>query len=168
MERIFHSLCLAALLSIAAAFGFFYAWSVSAMWGLDVVSPAAAIEAMNGVNGVVQNGAFALSFFGAPVLLLVATIAGVVAGDRRAAVRLGMAFGVCLLSVHVVTFTYHIPLNQNLMAVDPAQVGADAGEIWAAYSSEWKGWNWVRTLGAGLSVLLVGLALATMGRRGSV
>lgn len=164
MTVIFRVLSLMALVSIAAAFGFFYAWSVSAMWGLDAVRPEVAIEAMNGVNGIVQNGAFALSFFGAPVLLALACLAGFVARERGRALVIGVALAVCLLCVHVITFTYHIPLNRDLMTeTGPFEPGV-AEAIWTAYSADWKFWNWVRTVGSGLSVLLVGIGLVGMGR----
>ena len=129
------------------------------MWGLDVVSAQAAIEAMNGVNGVVQNMAFALSFFGAPILLTAAVVVAYMGGDRGAMFWFAAALVICLAGVHFVTFTYHIPLNQYLMTVALPLGNAEAARIWTEYSASWKAWNWVRTASSGLAVLCVGLAL---------
>lgn len=73
-----------ALLLCGAIFGFFYAYSVSVMWGLDSADPRSAIAAMRGINRVVRNAAFAPAFFGTPLALLAsATLAYATGAPRR-------------------------------------------------------------------------------------
>lgn len=164
MNMAFRITCVVALLSIAASFGFFYAWSVSAMWGLDATAPEAAIAAMNGVNSTVQNAAFAFSFFGAPLLLLLAMVLAFAVQQKGVGVFLLLALAACIVGVHAVTYRYHIPLNRQLLTETGPFAPGMAEEIWAAYSAQWKSWNWVRTLGSGLAVAMVGLALLILAR----
>lgn len=77
-----------ALALAGAIAGFFYAYSVSVMWGLDAAEPAAAIRAMQGINERVRNAAFAPAFFGTPVVALVAAALWFAAGRREPALLL--------------------------------------------------------------------------------
>jgi uncharacterized membrane protein len=61
------------IILMAAVAGFFYAYQVSVIWGLDAVEPRVAIRAMQGINAEVRNFWFAPSFFGslvAPIAML--------------------------------------------------------------------------------------------------
>lgn len=76
------SLAILSLILSAAIFGFFYAWTVSTMWGLDQADPKVAIAAMQAMNANVRNAAFAPAFFGtAPMFLITA-----LAAPRRPAI----------------------------------------------------------------------------------
>lgn len=72
MDRIKSSLALlllgATLLLAGAIAGFFYAYSVSVMRGLDAATPQQAIGAMQGINATIRNAWFAPAFFGTPIL----------------------------------------------------------------------------------------------------
>ncbi len=162
MQGLFFGILMAAHLAVAASFGFFYAWSVSAMWGLDAASPLVAIEAMNAVNSNVQNMAFAFAFFGSPLLLILAAVTGFATGERQSARLVLLALAVMLVGVYAVTFLRHIPLNQGLMAIDPPQNMEGAQQVWSDYSQAWKAWNWVRTIAGGFSITLLGLALYSL------
>ena len=138
MTRLLHFV---SLLLLGLLAGFFYAYSNSVMWGLDDAAPAAAVKAMQGVNRVVRNPLFAVSFFGAPVA---ATVAAAFlwrrdgAGAGLAAV-LALAF--CLASVGI-TAVVNVPMNEALAGIDPAT--ADLPAVWADYSERWTFWNHVR------------------------
>jgi uncharacterized membrane protein len=54
-----------AFMTSAIMAGFFFAYSISVMWGLDAAMPASAIDGMQGINTVIQNPWFFPNFFGA-------------------------------------------------------------------------------------------------------
>ena len=111
------SLALLSLLFISAIFGFFYAYSVSAMWGLDVVSPIAAIEAMQGINAEVRNAAFFPAFFLTPVFLAATALLAYRRTAQTAALAFGAAALVYLVGGIVLTAMMNIPMNEELAVV---------------------------------------------------
>lgn len=145
-----------------AIFGFFYAWVCSTMWGLDVINPVVAIEAMQAMNASVRNGVFALGFFGTgPALIL----AGLVAwgGKRRSAAMLfGAAALIYLVGAVFLTTQIHVPMNTDLAALDPATLGAQAEAIWAEYSPRWQFWNAVRAAVCWVALMCTGAGLALL------
>lgn len=156
----------AAILSTGAMFGFFYAWSVSAMWGLDATAPAAAVEAMQAINRAVRNAWFAPAFFGAPLALAAAAALAWLRGARVAAACFGSAalvYGVGCLGV---TALVNVPMNRALDSAAPRDA-AEAAAVWAAYSPRWQHWNHGRTLASGLALLLAAAGVATLGDRGA-
>ena len=144
----------------AAMFGFFFAWSVSTMWGLDTASPQVAIEAMQRMNASVRNAYFGAAFFGTPLVLAATTAFCIAAGARTTSVIVGLATVVYLGGVFIVTTTVNVPLNEQLArTVSPAAVER-ASEIWAAYSAPWQRANAIRTVAGGVTILLLAVALA--------
>lgn len=151
MTRLLHFVSVV-LLGLLA--GFFYAYSNSVMWGLDDTAADAAVVAMQGVNRVVRNPLFAVSFFGAPVATTVA--AAFIwrrdgAGCGLAAV---LALALCLVAVGV-TAVVNVPMNEALAGIDAA--GTDAAAVWSDYSERWTFWNHVRFAAA-----LAGFMLMTV------
>ena len=151
------TLPLAALsLTLAAAiFGFFYAWTVSTMWGLDQAPPQVAIAAMQAMNASVRNAAFAPAFFGtAPAFLLTALVAR---RNRRAAVLFlaaGLIYGIAAMGL---TMAINVPMNEALATTAIPADSAAAADIWQAYSQPWQMWNQIRTLTSGVA-FFTGLA----------
>ena len=158
------SLALLALLSTAAIFGFFYAYSVSAMWGLDVVSPAVAIEAMQGINAEVRNAAFFPAFFLTPVLL------GLTAWATRTSKPACLAFGAAALVYFfgglILTMAVNVPMNEALALVAIPDDPALTTQIWADYSAPWQVWNHIRAALSGVAVILAGVGLMALPIRG--
>lgn len=161
---------LAALLLVAAIFGFFYAWVCSTMWGLDSLEPATAIAAMQAMNASVRNALFFPAFFLTPVALLVAAIALSVRNRRDGAVWFALAALVYLIGGFGVTALYNVPLNRELALVDIAALQANnaqtghAGDIWRSYSQSWQNWNQVRAAACAFAVLFTGFGLIRLGR----
>jgi len=150
---------LGALIFSAAIFGFFYAWVCSTLWGLDTLSAATAIEAMNAMNRSVRNAVFAPAFFGTPVML--AALAGwAYVMQKRAVSALLMAASVLyIVGAFLPTALVNVPMNAALMETDMAQTPEALTNIWQAYSDRWQVWNLIRALVSGGVVLCVGLAL---------
>lgn len=155
-------LALTATLFAAAIFGFFYAWACSTLWGLDLIDPRVAMDAMKGMNQEVRNFAFAPSFFGTPVLLGLAAYA---APDRAARLAFAAAAAIYLVGGLLLTAFVNVPMNRALAETPTPSDLEQAREIWTAYSEPWKFWNWVRTLASGVAALCAFYGLIALGRR---
>ena len=144
---------LLALLSTGIMAGFFFAFSVLVMPGLDRVDAAVGVAAMQAVNAAVDNVAFEAAFAAAPILCL-AVIAS--AALRRTGWLAALGALVYLVGVLGVTVALNIPLNDELDRVVPTSPGAAA---MADYLVEWTRWNHVRTISGTLAFALVGASL---------
>lgn len=158
MSALARLLQLLALLALALAAGFFYAYSCSVIWGLDDAPPVAAIEAMQGINRAVRNPLFALSFFGALPLTALACLS-FRPWRLRGAGLLSLAALAAWLATFIVTAAIHVPMNQALATLDAAAL-ADPAAVWRDYAGPWLFWNHARAASAGLALLLLLLAAA--------
>lgn len=163
MERVrssFAFLLLGATLLLAGAIaGFFYAYSVSVMRGLDAATPQQAIGAMQGINATIRNAWFAPAFFGTPILAAASGVLLFRRKQRGAATAMFAAALVYVLGALIPTFAVNVPMNDALaLSAIPADL-AEAQDLWSRYSLQWTGWNHLRTLSSFTSLLLVGLAL---------
>lgn len=147
------------LLLTGAIAGFFYAYSVSVMWGLDAATPEQAIGAMQGINSTIRNAWFAPAFFGTPILAAASVVLLFCLGQRRAAIAMFIAALVYVLGAFIPTFAVNVPMNDAL-AISPIPVDpGEARALWSPYSIRWTGWNHLRTLSCFACLLLVGLAI---------
>lgn len=142
-----------------AAFGFFYAWVCSTLWGLDTLAPQAAIDAMNAMNESVRNPVFFAGFFLTPVVALVWGALLLWSGRRRAAIVAGVAAVVYVLGVVLLTNSFNLPLNDWLATVEVD----DPAEVWSSYSGRWQVWNLVRTVVSGVVLAALACAVALAG-----
>jgi uncharacterized membrane protein len=154
-----------ALLLTGAIFGFFYAYSVSVMWGLDASNGSSAIAAMQGINRVVRNAAFAPAFFGAPLLLLLTAGSAFRASRRGASIAFALAALVYLVGALLPTYFVNIPMNQALASLAAPADSGEAAMAWRAYSDPWTFWNHIRTAASGVALLAAGSGVLLLGRR---
>ena len=137
--------------------GFFYAYSVSVMPGLDLLEAGHAIRAMQGINVAVRNAVFMATYAAPPVLALVAAALTWRHGGPRAALLFATSGVVYGFGVLAPTGAVNIPMNQALAALVELPDQAQAATIWTEYSGRWTAWNTLRTL---LSLMAMVLALA--------
>lgn len=137
--------------------GVFYGFEVAVNPAFQRLPDAGYLAAMQAINEVIQNPWFALSFFGAPLLLPLAA-----ALHRRGrSGRFGLLVAAALIYLagsFGVTVAASIPLNEALAAVPLAE--APPAQLRAArsrFAGPWNRWHRVRTLA---SVLACGLAVA--------
>ena len=154
---------LTALLLCAAIAGFFYAYSVSVMWGLNDANPQSAIAAMQGINRVVRNIAFAPAFFGTPIALAFAAWAFWREGLGRAALLFLIAAAIYVLGAVLPTLAISVPMNNLLAEAGTPASDAAARLIWDEYSHRWLIWNTIRMLASFLSLALGLFALLADG-----
>ena len=132
------------MLLCAAIFGFFYAWAVSTLWGLDRIDPRVAIEAMNAMNEAVRNAAFAPVFFGTPVALAVTTLVCFRAGRNDAAAWFAAAAVLYLVGAVALTASVNVPMNRAMIDGGVPDTLQEAQQVWTAYSERWQFYNAVR------------------------
>jgi uncharacterized membrane protein len=143
--------------------GFFYAYACSVTLGLALLPDAQYVDAMQAINATVRNGAFAFSFFGAVLFLLLALV--VHAPRPRSRCFLFVAAGAVLYigGGFMVTFLVNVPMNEELARVGEA-APATLARVRAEYEGPWNFWNGVRTIFSSLSFLaFIGACLSRSG-----
>ncbi|MDG1083683.1 MAG: DUF1772 domain-containing protein [Planktotalea sp.] len=85
--------------------------------------------------------------------------------QRKVAVQLDVAGVIYIAGAFIPTANINVPMNIALKVYSEPLPIEEADAIWAEYSPRWQFWNTFRTIAAGVSLLLVGLALTTLPRR---
>ncbi|UWQ03538.1 DUF1772 domain-containing protein (plasmid) [Aliiroseovarius crassostreae] len=153
-------LCLAPIVLFGAIGGFFYAYSVSVMIGLDALPELQAIHAMQLLNQGTRNAVFLVTFLFTPIITFCCAIALFFTRRRWSALLLLAAVIVYFFGSFLPTVGINVPLNHALEALVPSEIPLeDAPGIWEQYRASWTFWNTVRATMALLALLLSGLAM---------
>ncbi|MGH3898497.1 MAG: DUF1772 domain-containing protein [Pseudonocardiaceae bacterium] len=143
--------------------GLYYAFAVSVMPGLGRVDDRAFVEAMQQINVAIINPWFFLSFFGAPVLTIVA--AGL---HLPAAVRAALPWIVAALVLtgvgFVLTVAMNVPLNDALDAAGSPDRIIDLAQVRASFEAAWVRWNIARAIAFTAAFGCLSWALMIYGR----
>ena len=156
MASLFPILTFLAILATALNAGLFFIFSVCIMAALARLTPAEGAAAMSAINDVIQNPLFFSAFFGAALLSLALVAMGYMQGGAAGLMAAAGSI-VFLVAVFGVTVVFNVPLNDALVAVNPAS--AEAAAIWSRYLSDWTLWNHVRTIASTVASALFILAL---------
>jgi len=154
------ALLVLATLATAIIAGFFYAYSVSVMPGLNATDPLSAIKSMQAINAVVRTAEFATSFFGALALPILCLL---LARRRELVLPLIAAILLYGTGAFAVTLAFNVPLNESLASVTPD--AATATQTWRAYVEPWLLWNHIR-MAASIAAFLAMLAAVVAEFRG--
>jgi uncharacterized membrane protein len=138
------SLFLINLLFFGLMAGFFYAYSISVMWGLDLQKPEIAISAMQGINISVRNGFFIITYLSPPLIALVLSFISWRSGNLLSALLLFAATLIYSLGVLLPTTSINVQLNNTLAEIEPAQFKGNIEHTWQVYSERWQLWNTIR------------------------
>ncbi|MEJ6707571.1 MAG: DUF1772 domain-containing protein [Amylibacter sp.] len=158
MKCVSEAMAIGALILMGIMAGFFFAFSNTVMPGFDITDPTSAIEGMQGINTVVCNPVFFVTFFLTPVFALVAAVCAFIGGNSKAALLAGVANLIYLGGAFLVTIIHHIPLNEALAVVDARALGTEAASVWMTYSVDWTPMNTVRACACASAVAMVPLA----------
>ena len=142
--------------TIALMAGLFYAYSCSVNPGLNRLSDTGYVAAMQSINRAIQNPIFFISFFGAPILLILNTW---VQYSQSLSFRFWFLLGatiVYLVGVLGVTILGNIPLNEGLDSfnVQTASLEEIAAQR-ATFEGPWNKLHTIRTLASILALILV-------------
>lgn len=145
----------AALLTTGLIAGFFYAYACSVTLGTARLGDAEYIATMQAINATVRNPIFALSFFGALVMLVTAALVELRHGLTLRAILVVLALVAYALGGFGLTATINVPLNQALAQVSLDQSASALSLARQAYEPGWNTWNTVRTAFSMLAFLLL-------------
>lgn len=139
--------------------GLYFAFSTFIMGALGRIEPSAGIAAMNSINSVIVRSLFMPVFLGSSLIALV--LAGVAVSQWQqpgsAVILAGGA--IYVIGMFACTMVFNVPLNNALMAVDPAS--ATGADVWARYLRDWTFWNHVRTVASTVAMVLFIQAIAS-------
>ena len=134
-----------AVIAPALMAGFFFAFSVCVMAGLDDSGGEVAIRAMQGINRAVRNTVFFAAYLAPPCLAAAAALLAWGSGNRRAGGLFAASALVYAAGVLAPTGVVNIPMNDALAALGmPAPDEAEA--LWQGYGPRWTAWNHLRTV----------------------
>lgn len=150
---------LAAVLLTGVMTGVFFAFAVSVMPALGAAGPRNAVAAMQAINRKIQNPAFFLALFGAPVASLAAGACYVGLDAALPAAAMFASAALYLIGAMAPTIGINVPLNRKLDRGGTPYDDAVSTRLWTEFSGPWSRANIVRTGFAGISVLAAALAL---------
>jgi uncharacterized membrane protein len=157
MEKaIFFTTLLAALGSGLIA-GAFFVFSVAVMRALGQRPAGEGMAAMQAINIVIINPPFIGVFLGTAVVSGLAALAGVSRWELPRSGFLIAGASIYIVGSVAVTMILNVPLNNALVAADPASTGGR--EIWKNYLTNWTFWNHIRTVASLAALLFFILAL---------
>jgi len=158
MKSIAHLTTLLAVVLLGLNAGFFFTWSFTIMQALDLVSADHAIDAMQSINRNVRNAWFAVIFFGAPAISLIALILHLLQRHWHRAIWAAVSCVAIAVTV-VTTMLFHVPWNQALAELVISASASDASSIWTTYSSQWTTANHGRTAASMVAFIAMLIAL---------
>ena len=139
--------------------GLFYAWQVSVIPGTMKVNHLNYLETMQSINREILNPRFFLVFFG-PILLLAAGSVFSYSSPKIVFVLMIIATLVYLFGTFGITVTGNVPLNEQLDALNLADMDTDKlAEYRAKYETEWNKFHTRRTVSAVVAFVFAALAV---------
>src|SRR5262245_30541442 len=143
MERIQFLTTMIAALGSGLIAGTFFVFSVAVMRALGQRPANEGMAAMQAINIVILNPTFLGVFLGTTIVSTLAALFGVLWKFPGSGYLLAGAASYVLGSF-VITMVVNVPLNNALIAADPA---SDTGQkLWKNYLTVWTRWNHVRTI----------------------
>jgi len=146
-----------ATVSTGLVAGLFYAYACSVMLALRRVGDETFVDVMRRINTAIQNGWFALSFVGAPLLTLAVLVVDALAG--RGVQALVAVAGAADLFWLGVTVRSNIPLNAMLQRAGRDR-HTDVAGVRIRFEQPWNRWHLVRTVAAVAAFAALCCALA--------
>ncbi|SEW43010.1 anthrone oxygenase family protein [Chitinophaga arvensicola] len=155
-----------ATITTALVAGVFYGFAVSVNLAFAQLPDAAYITATKAINVAIVNPAFAASFFGAPLFLLLAAWMNARPAFTRRGAYILAATIIFWIGSFGVTVAANIPLNDQLAAFSVEGVSAaKLHEVRTAFATPWNNWHMVRTLASILAMVLLIIACLQRGNK---
>ena len=147
MPRTSFFLCLIPVILFGAIAGFFYAYSVSVMPGLNFLDPKDAIYTMQNLNYGTRNALFLFTFLFTPIICAGLAFILLLIGEKPAGTLLFLAIGIYFAGSFIPTISISVPMNHAIEALDASTLSTqEALKVWQNYSADWAFWNSVRTI----------------------
>lgn len=150
---------LAATICVALMAGLFYSYSCSVIPGLGRLPDGQYISAMQSINKAIQNPVFFISFFGALLLLPVATYINYSRPPSLVFWFLLTAMIIYFSGAFLITVFGNIPLNNSLDKFDMANASMESiRKQRMLFETKWNNLNTVRTVSSLLALVCTLLA----------
>jgi uncharacterized membrane protein len=144
--------------------GVFGLYAHTIMRGLTSTDDRTFVGAFQAMDRAIINPLFMLSFLGALVLDAGAAILSF-RDDARSQLPWTIAAASLYFAVGVITFTVHLPLNDNIKAAGPPDRVADLAAVRASFhETRWIAWNIVRAIASTAAFCCLAWALVLNGR----
>ncbi len=143
--------------------GLLFAFAIVAMPGIKNLNDGEFIRAFQEMDAIIQNNQpiFMLAWMGSVVVLI---LAGILSIGRLEGVEAGVmlvAVLIYLIGVQVLTVVVNIPLNNQLQTVEVDKLDeASLKEAREAFEPRWNRFNQIRTVVAGITVILLMILVA--------
>jgi uncharacterized membrane protein len=160
-RRYGRALTVGATVGSGLAAGVFFAFSTFVMTALERLPDRQGLRAMQEINDAAPTPWFVVPWLGTAAVC-VALVEISLRRRSEASAPYVVAGSALYLVGTIVTFAYHIPMNDDLALVDPNSAGA--ASAWNDYQTAWTAWSHVRTLAFLAAAILFAVALVTSRR----
>lgn len=137
--------------------GVYFAFSAFIMTSLGRIAPAAGMAAMNATIVDIVKSPFIPVFMLTTLTAASLAVLGVMRWGQPGSALMVMGGVIYVLGMFVVTTAVNQPMNEALLAADPATSQGVA--LWSRYVTEWTMWNHVRTVA---SAIAMGMFIAAL------
>ncbi|MDQ8749730.1 hypothetical protein ATE49_15790 [Elizabethkingia miricola] len=138
--------------------GLFFSYSVSVNLGLGKLGDREYLQAMQSINREILNPIFFACFFGALIMLPIATFQQY-HNNQTTFLLLLAASLFYIAGVFGITSIFNVPLNNKLDLLDLSNSTQNSiRQIRDSFEASWNFWNTVRTFSAAISITLVIIA----------
>jgi uncharacterized membrane protein len=135
--------------------GLFFSYSISVNLGLGKLTDTEYIKAMQSINREIQNPLFFICFFGALIMLPVATLQQH-NNNKISFLFLLAATIFYALGVFGMTVFANVPLNNQLDKFNPATATLESiSSMGSLFKNRWNFWNNIRTIASLLSIIFI-------------
>ncbi len=138
--------------------GVYFAFSAFIMTSLGRIAPAAGMAAMNATIVDIVKSPFLPVFMVTTLSAVGLAILGGVRWGQPGSALMAIGGVIYVLGMCGVTMVFNQPMNEALVAADPASPQGLA--LWSRYLTEWTMWNHVRTVASTIATGMFVAALA--------
>lgn len=132
--------------------GLYFAFSAFINSALGRIEAPAGIAAMNSINVVIVRSPFMPLFLGSSLAALILAGVALFQWHQPGSVATFVGGVIYVIGMFVCTIVFNVPLNNALLAVDPAS--ANGADVWAKFLREWTFWNHIRTIASTAAMVL--------------
>lgn len=138
--------------------GLYFSFSAFINSALGRIETPAGIAAMNSINVVIVRSPFMPVFLGSSLAALILAGIALLQWHQPGSAAIFAGGVIYVVGMFVCTMVFNVPLNNALLAVDPAS--ANGADVWAKFLREWTFWNHIRTVASTLAMILFIYAIA--------
>jgi len=137
--------------------GVYFAFSAFIMTSLGRIAPASGMSAMNATIVDIVKSPFMPVFMLTTLTAVSLSILGAVRWGQLGSALMAIGGAIYVLGMFGVTMMVNQPMNEALLAADPATSQGVA--VWSRYLIDWTMWNHLRTISSAVATAMFIAAL---------